>query len=159
LIESHRERAAGNSSVVFSMAPTSTDLRELQLPVARRLMSDQHQAAIEHAVKVAALVRLAREIGIAEALAVVTTALGDTKDETATPRERAAAGRQAYRASVVAEIVALEDAGQRREAVSIVARRHVADVHDPIEIESLTRKFRRWRCALKRTHVRSPASR
>ena len=108
-------------------------------------------------MKAAALALLSREIGIREALATVGIAMGGTSDETATPRELAAAGRQAYRAEVVAEIAGLEIAGRRRDAALFVARRHAADVHDPIEIETLTNKFRRWRRAERRACARLPA--
>jgi hypothetical protein len=117
-------------------------------------LSDPRQAAVEHAVKVKALAQLAREIGIGEALAVIATAMGGTKDETATPRELAAAGRQAHRAQVVADIARLEKEGRGRAAASIVARRHAADVRDPIEVETLTNKFRRWRRAERRACAR-----
>ena len=100
---------------------------------------------------------LARDIGISEALAAVATAMGD-KDETATPRELAAAGRQAHRGQVVAQIVRLEKEGRGRAAASIMARIHAVDVHDPIEVETLTNKFRRWRRAEKRANARLPAS-
>jgi hypothetical protein len=120
--------------------------------------NDPRQTSVQRAVKVAALARLAREIGIAEALAVVATAMRTTKDEAATPRELAAAGRHAYRAGVVEEIGQLENEGRGRAAASIVARRHAADVHDPIEVETLTNKFRRWRRAEeKRAVARLPA--
>lgn len=122
-------------------------------------MSDSRQAAIELAVKAAALALLSREIGISEALAVVAAAMGGTKDEAATPRELAAAGRQAYRERVVAEIVRIEKEGRRRAAASIVARLHAADVCDPIEVETLTNKFRRWRRSEKRACARLPARR
>jgi len=72
----------------------------------------------------------------------------------ATPRELAAAGRQAHRAEVVAEIMRLEKEGRGRDAVSIVVDDRVVDKRDRTEVESLSRKFRRWRDAEKRTCVR-----
>jgi hypothetical protein len=117
-------------------------------------------SSVERAVKMEALKRLAREIGISDALAAVAAAMGGgTKDETATPREIAAAGRQAHRAQVVAQIERLEKEGRGRAATSIVARQHAADVRDPIEIETLTNKFRRWRRAQKRANARMLAPR
>jgi hypothetical protein len=126
-------------------------------PVTR---NDPHLAAVEHAVKVKALAQLAREIGIGEALAVIAKAMDGTKDETATPRELAAAGRQAHRAQVVADMAGLEKDGRGRDAALILARRHAADVRDPVEVETLTNKFRRWRRAEeKRASARLPATR
>jgi hypothetical protein len=109
--------------------------------------------AVEYAVKVQALKRLAREIGVSEALAVIAKAIDGTKDETATPRELAAARRHAHRAEVVDEIVRLEMDGRGRGAASIVAGRYAADRHDPIEVESLRRKFQRWRLLQKAGHI------
>jgi hypothetical protein len=114
--------------------------------------------AVEYALKVKALAELAREIGIGEALAVIAAAVDGTKDETATPRELAAAGRRALRAQVVADIVRIEKEGRVRAAASIVARSYAADVHDPIEVETLANKFRRWRRAEKRVLARLPSS-
>jgi hypothetical protein len=124
----------------------------LALNQRRPLIDDPRQAAVERAVKAATEALLSREIGIREALA-----MGGTSDETATPRELAAAGRQAYRAEVVAEI-RLEMDGRGRDAALIVARRHAADVRDPIEVETLANKFRRWRRAEeKRACARLPS--
>jgi hypothetical protein len=114
--------------------------------------------AVEYAVKVKALAELAREIGISEALAVIAAAKGRTEDETVTPRELAAAGRHAYRAQVVADMARLEKDGRGRDAALIVARRHAADVRDPVEVETLKNKFRRWRRAEKRVNARLPVS-
>jgi hypothetical protein len=120
---------------------------------------DPRLVAVEYAVKVKALAELAREIGISEALAVIAAAKGRTEDETVTPRELAEAGRQAYRAQVVADIARFEKEGRARDAVLIVARNNAADKHDPIEVETLTNKFRRWRRAeLKRACARLPAN-
>jgi hypothetical protein len=120
---------------------------------------DQRRASVEHAVKVKALAQLAREIGIGEALAVITKAMDGTKYEANTPRELAAAGRQAHRAQVVADMAGLEKDGRGRDAALILARRHAADVRDPVEVETLTNKFRRWRRAEeKRASARLPAA-
>jgi hypothetical protein len=129
----------------------------LALNQRRPLIDDPRQAAVERAVKAATEALLSREIGIREALATVGIAMGGTSDGTATPRELAAAGRQAYRAEVVAEI-RLEMDGRGRDAALIVARRHAADVRDPIEVETLANKFRRWRRAEeKRACARLPS--
>ena len=119
--------------------------------------ADPRQAAVERAVKAAAMALLARDIGISEALAAVATAIGGTEDETATPRELAAAGRQAHRAQVLAQIGRLEKEGRGRAAASIVARLHAADVRDPVEVETLRNKFCRWRRAEKRASARLPS--
>ncbi len=120
--------------------------------------SDPRQAAVELAVKTATLALLSREIGISEALAAVATAMGGTNVEMATPRELAAAGRQAHRERVVADILRLEKEGRGRAAASIVARVYAADLHDPVEVETLTNKFRRWRRAERRACARLPAA-
>jgi hypothetical protein len=124
-----------------------------------RYRNDPRLAAVEHAVKVKALAQLAREIGIGEALAVIAKAMDGTKDDAVTPRELASAGRKAHRAQVVADIARLEKEGRGRAAASIVARMHAADVGDPVEVETLTNKFRRWRRAEKRASARLPATR
>jgi hypothetical protein len=123
----------------------------LALNQRRPLIDDPRQAAVERAVKIKALAQLAREIGIDEALMVISTAMD------ATPRELAAAGRRAHRERVVSEIVRIEMDGRGRAAVSIVARMYAADVRDPIEFQSLTRKFRSWRSAEKRIPIRLPS--
>ena len=123
---------------------------------------DPRQPAIEHAIRMAATSLLAREIGIGEALAAVATVMdaGTRDDETPTPRELAAVGRQAHRAQVVAQIGRLEKEGRGRAGASIVARLHAADVRDPVEVETLTNKFRRWRRSERRACARlaSPKS-
>jgi hypothetical protein len=117
---------------------------------ARTRIGDARQGAVERAVKSAAQRLLAREISINEALAVVGVALSAPEERKATPRELAASCRHAHRQGVVAEIVQLESEGRgRASALSIVVTRHVKDRFDPIEVESLTRKFRRWRSAEK----------
>jgi hypothetical protein len=125
------------------------------------MTADPRQAAVEHAVKVKALAQLAREIGIGEALAVIAAAKAGSKDETATPRELAAAGRQAHRAQILAEMERYEKEGRGRAAALFLARKHAADMYDPIEVATLKDKFRRWRrAAQKRAYARlqSPKS-
>src|SRR5450759_2305410 len=98
-------------------------------------------AAIEYAVKVKALAQLTLEIGVSEALKVIGAAMDRT------PHEIAASARHAYREMIIAEIVRFENQGRRRDAVSLVVDDHVADRNDPIEVEILKDKFRRWRRA------------
>lgn len=112
--------------------------------------ADPRQAAVEHALKVKALARLAREIGIDVALKVIGAAIDRT------PREIAAGARRAFRDNIVAQILRLENEGRARSAVSIVVSEHVLDKNDLIEVESLRRKFQRWRDSEKRTCVRLP---
>jgi hypothetical protein len=113
---------------------------------------DPRHAAVKHAVKVKALAQLTLEIGVSEALKVIAAAMDRT------PRELAAAVRRAHREGIVAEIVELENQGRRRDAVSVVMTRHVQDVNDPIEVDILKDKFRRWRRAEeKRVNARLPS--
>ena len=109
-------------------------------------IGDPHQADVAHAVKVAALKQLAREIGIAESLAVVAAAvMGGTGDETATPRELTAAAHQVRRAEMLDELIRLEQKGCGRAGAMIVARKFARDKLDNVEVESLSRQLRRWR--------------
>jgi len=97
------------------------------------MTADPRQIAVERAVKVAALARLAREIGIAEALAVIATAGG------VTPRESVAAVCQSRQQQMIVELNRLEQEGRGRAAPMLVARKFVADPRDPIEVEILAR--------------------
>jgi hypothetical protein len=103
--------------------------------------SDLRQAAVKHSVKVRALAQLTLEIGVSEALKVIGAAMDRT------PREIAASARRAYREMIIAEIVRFENQGRRRDAVSLVVDDRVADRNDPVEVEILKDKFRRWRRA------------
>jgi hypothetical protein len=120
---------------------------------------DPRQAAVQFALKRATLALLAHEIGIQEAVAVIATAMGGTKDETATPRELAADARQNHRASVVSQMMRLRQEGRGRAAAMIMARSNAADPRDPVEVETLSKKYRRWLRAEKRVTARLPASR
>jgi hypothetical protein len=121
--------------------------------------SDPRQAAVRRALNAIAQALLARDIHISEVLAALAAPGDVAEGAAATPRELAAAGRKTHRERVVAEIVRLEQEGRRRAAASIVARQHAADARDPIEVETLTNKFRRWRRAERRAHARLPAPR
>jgi hypothetical protein len=114
---------------------------------------DPRQVTIERHVRAAALALLARERTVVEVVAALATAVGEMPVDL-TPREVVAAGRRAYRARVVAEIERLEKQGRGRAAASIIARSYAADVRDPIEVETLTNKFRRWRRGQKRANAR-----
>jgi hypothetical protein len=98
---------------------------------------------VQYALKAKALAQLAREIGIAEALAVISAAKAE--NETATPRESAAAACRSKRDEMVAELIHQEREGHRRGAVRRVARDFALDRRDPIEVESNARNLRRWR--------------
>ena len=86
--------------------------------------NDPRQAAIERAVKVAAL----RQLTVAEAVAAVTSA-------TAVPS----------RETMLAEVFRLEQEGRGSSAVMLVARKYASDPTNPIAVDSLARKIRRWR--------------
>jgi hypothetical protein len=119
--------------------------------------NDRLLAAAERALKAISLRVLEREISVAEALAVVSIAkAAGPKDETASPRERAAVARQGHRASIVAEMVRREQEGKGRTAARDLARLNALDRHDPVEVDSLKSKYRRWRREEKRSHVRLP---
>ena len=124
-----------------------------------RATNDRLQAAVERAVRASASALLARQISVSEALASVAAVMGGD-GTTATPRELVAVGRQEHRSQVIAQMMRLENEGRRRDAALIVARRYAADVRDPIEVETLKNKFRRWRRAEKRACARlqSPKS-
>jgi hypothetical protein len=100
---------------------------------------------VQYALKAKALAQLAREIGIAEALAVIKAAKEVPDDETATPRELAADDRRAKRDEMMAELIRQEKEGRRRGAVKRIARDYALDRRDPIEVETNARNLRRWR--------------
>jgi uncharacterized protein YjiS (DUF1127 family) len=117
----------------------------LTLDQFRHPTDDPRRDAVERAVKAATIARLAREIGIDEALAAVIAAGGGAKSETATPREAAAAARRSQREQMEAKLNRLEQQGRGRDAVKVVARDFARDRKDPIEVASLARTLRRWR--------------
>jgi hypothetical protein len=98
--------------------------------------NDARQAAIERAVRAVALGRLSE----VEAVAAIANAIAMP-----TPRENAAAARQSLREKMLAGLSRLEAEGRGRSAVMLVARKFASDPLDPIEVESLARKLRRWR--------------
>jgi hypothetical protein len=120
--------------------------RRHQHPELEAVVHDRARAAaVERAVRAAANAILERDFTraeIAAALARVSEALvGDEQ----TPRERVAATRQADRDKMVAAMRRLGQAGRGRSAADAVARDFARDRRDPVEIESLKRKLRRWR--------------
>jgi hypothetical protein len=76
--------------------------------------------------------RIAPEVVIARGVERLA-ALIDTAERPAVPREQ-----------MVAELVRLEQEGRGRAAPMLIARKF-ASVLDPVEVESLARKLRRWR--------------
>jgi hypothetical protein len=86
--------------------------------------SDAQRAAIERAVKAAAL----RQLTVDEAVAAVTSAMAMPSRET-----------------MLAEVFRLEQEGRRPSAVMLVARKYASDPTNPIAVDSLARKIRRWR--------------
>ena len=102
------------------------------------------QAAIQFAVKEVARRLLAREQTVADAVAMLSRAIGVQPAET-TPRESVAAARRALQQRMIDELLRLEGEGRGREAVGMTARKFAVDPLDPVEVESLARKLRRWR--------------
>jgi hypothetical protein len=111
-------------------------------PVTR---SDTRQAAVERAVKAAALALLSRDQTVAEVVAALTAAVAGDVPADITPRESVAAVRQSRQEQMVVELVRLERQDRGRAAAMLVARKFAADARDPIEVASLARKLRRWR--------------
>jgi hypothetical protein len=103
------------------------------------------QAAVERAVKAAALALLSRDRTVAEVVAALADAVSADVPADTTPRESVAAVRQSRRERMVTELIRLEQKGRGRPAAMLVARKFASDPHDPIEVESLARKLRRWR--------------
>jgi hypothetical protein len=108
-------------------------------------MSDPRRASVERAVKAAALALLARDQTVAEVVAALTNAVAGVVPADLTPRESVAAVRQSRREKMVSELIRLEREGRGRPAAMLVARKFAGDPLDPIEVESLARKLRRWR--------------
>ncbi len=74
-------------------------------------------------MRAAATALLSRDTTVAEAIAAVTSAMGAGPDE----------------------LVRHEQEGRGRAAAMLVARKFAGDPLDPIEVESIARKLRRWR--------------
>jgi hypothetical protein len=106
---------------------------------------DQRRASVERAVKAAALALLARDQTVAEVVAALARAVATDAPADVTPREDAAAARQSRREKMGAELDRLEQSGRGRSAAMLVARKFAGDPLDPVEVESLARKLRRWR--------------
>lgn len=102
-------------------------------------------AAIERAVKAAALALLSHDQTIAEVVATLANAVAGEVPADVTAKESVAAVRQSRRDKMVAELIRLEQEGRGRPAATIVARRFATDPRDPTEVESLATKLRRWR--------------
>jgi hypothetical protein len=100
---------------------------------------------VQYALKAETLARLAREIGIGEALALIKAAKEVAEDETPTPRESAAAAHRSKRDEMVTELIRQEKEGRRRGAVMRIARDFASDPRDPIEVDTNARNLRRWR--------------
>jgi hypothetical protein len=100
-------------------------------------LAPARDSAIAHAIKVNALAQLAREIGIAEALAVLATM------DDRTPRERAAEVRRSRRSALLSEYERLVKLGKGRNAAKMAARKFANG--DLVEEQNLARNIRRWR--------------
>jgi hypothetical protein len=96
------------------------------------------RSAIGYAVKVKALRQLAREIGVAEAVSELATM------DDRTPRERDAAAHQSRKSEILAEYDRLTRLGHGCHATMMVARKFAVK-GDPIDLENIARKIRRWR--------------
>ena len=97
---------------------------------------------IERAVRSTAEAIAMRNVTAAEAVAMLRAALGtDAAPAEATPRERLAAARQATRAQMLDEMA--RHGGPA--AATETAKKFAIDPLDPLEVESLARKLRRWR--------------
>jgi DNA-binding NarL/FixJ family response regulator len=118
----------------------------------------QLQAAIRRAVRSAALALIARTQTPAQVIVALAAAVDGQVPTDVTPREAAAAARQAHLAHILAEIVRLEKDGHGRAAASILAKTHAADPRDPVEVETLANKYRRWVRSEKRASARLAAS-
>jgi hypothetical protein len=108
-------------------------------------MSDPRRASVERAVKAAAMALLARDQTVAEVVAALTNAVAGVVPADLTPRASVAAVRQSRREKMVSELIRLKREGRGRPAAMLVARKFAGDQLDPIEVESLARKLRRWR--------------
>jgi ribosome biogenesis protein Tsr3 len=113
-------------------------------PVTRH-RSDPRHAAVERAVKTAAMALLARDRTVAEVVAALTDAVAAISPADVSPREGVAAVRQSRRNAMLAELECLIQRGRGRAAPMLVARKFAADPHDMVEVASLARKLRRWR--------------
>jgi len=112
------------------------------------------------AVRAAALALLAREQTVAEVVASLADAVAaDIASDTPaiTPRESVAALRQSRRRAMLAEMERWEQRGLGSSAATRVAQKFATDPDDPVDVESLATKLRRWRRAERRTvSVSSP---
>jgi hypothetical protein len=107
---------------------------------------DQRIAIVEAALKAASIAIVTHEATIAEGVAIVSAAMsgGDAPAEI-TPRESALTARRAWRERILDVMALHEREGRGREAAMLTARQFAADPLDPIEVESLAARCRRWR--------------
>jgi hypothetical protein len=104
---------------------------------------DPRLAAIERIVRETALKLWARDQTVTEIVEKLTVVGAMPAD--ITPRDGVAAVRQSRRKAMLMELERLEQEGRGSAAVMLVARKFASDPLDPIEVESLARKLRRWR--------------
>ena len=107
--------------------------------------SDPRLAAVERAVKAAAMALLARERTIAEVFAGLTDAVDGIVPIDVTPREAVAALRRSRKEQMLDALARYERQGRKRDAAKLVARDFAADKRDAIEVASLVRNLHRWR--------------
>ena len=106
-------------------------------------VSDPRLAAIERAVRETALKLWARNQTVTEIVEKLTVVGAMPADITL--RESVAAVRQSRRKAMLAELERIEQEGRGSAAAMLVARKFASDPLDPIEVESLATKLRRWR--------------
>jgi hypothetical protein len=109
------------------------------------MRASRRLADVQYALKAKLLAQIAREIGIAEAVALIKAAKEVPEAEAPTPRELAADDRRAKRDEMMAELIRQEKGGSGRGAVKRIARDYALDRRDPIEVETNARNLRRWR--------------
>lgn len=110
-------------------------------------MSNNHRNAadVERAVKVEALKRLAREIGLNDALAAIGAEVMGGKDKTAALRNIVSDISEALRMRVLDDIARLENEGRPRSTIiGIVVKKYAPDIHNPLELETLKDRYRQW---------------
>ncbi len=113
----------------------------------------ERRAVVERAVGVIAQAVLADELTIADVVAALASAAVAGPVEIS-PRESVEAARLALRKRMLDELNRLENEGRGREATSRTARKFATNPLDPLAVESLARKLRRWRPRKNFGHVR-----
>ncbi|MGY8684563.1 hypothetical protein Q2941_43460 [Bradyrhizobium sp. UFLA05-153] len=106
-------------------------------------MNEDLRAAIERAVRAAALKLYYGQATVAQVIATVASEINLPSDNS--PRENAKAAQKSRRDEVMAEYRRLEEKLGRRWAVAPTATKFITDPEDVVELENLKRDIRRWR--------------